>query len=82
MAFTGNQHVRFLIAARFLESFCQRYSLPAQISCSIYYVTINLPERVELSSSMLSEWSEIIDKYTKYYYTLKLVDNHFQVRID
>jgi hypothetical protein len=83
MAFTGNQHTRFLIASRFLESFCQRYSLPASISsANHFYIIIDLPENVNLSSSMLSEWSDIIGKYKKFYYNIKIVNNHYQIKVD
>lgn len=81
MAFTGPQHAKFLIAARFMESFCQRYSLDCNVACSNWYVTIKLPPQVELSSSMLSEWSDIINKYRTINYTIKFVTDHFEVKI-
>lgn len=82
MAFTGDQHTRYLIATRMMESICQRYNVPVQVLCSNYYVTVILPERIELSSSILSEFSDIINRYVKFRYTLKLVNNHFEIRID
>jgi len=82
MAFTGDQHTRYLIATRMMESICQRYNVPVQVLCNHFYVTVIIPEHVELSSSILSEFSDIINRYTKFYYTLKLVNNHFEIRID
>jgi len=83
MAFTGQQHTRFLIAGRMIESFCQRYNLPATIQSSNYYLTFFLPERVELSSSMLSEWSDIIGKYRTFNYKISVIEGgKYAVRID
>lgn len=82
MAYTGDQHTRFLIAGRMTESFCQRYNLPVTIQSANYYLTFTLPERVSLSSSMLSEWSDIIGKYKKFRYSISIVNNQNVVRID
>lgn len=82
MAFTGQQHTRFLIAAKMIESFCQRSNLHASIHSSTYYLTFYLPEQAGLHSSMLAEWSDIIGKYKNFSYKISIMNNQYAIRID
>lgn len=83
MAFTGDQHTRYLIATRMMESTCQRYSAGVHLLCSNFSTSFTLPEGINsLPGTLLSEYADIIGKYKRFSFQVRFENNRIIVRID
>jgi len=78
---TGPQHTRWLIAGRMMQVLCSHYSIQCSVGVAGWYVYFTFQKNITLSSSTLSQWSEIINKYKSIYYELSLENDYYKVKI-